>query len=49
MAAMPDVRTRIEGMGGFVASTTLKEVRDQLNGEFDRWAKVAKERNIKVE
>jgi tripartite-type tricarboxylate transporter receptor subunit TctC len=49
MAAMPDVRTRIEGMGGFVASSTLKEVRDQLNGEFDRWAKVAKERNIKVE
>ncbi len=49
MAAMPDVRARIEGMGGFVASTTLKEVRDQLNGEFDRWAKVAKERNIKVE
>ncbi len=49
IAAMPDVRTRIEGMGGFVASTTLKEVRDQLNSEFDRWAKVAKERNIKVE
>lgn len=49
IAAMPDVRARIEGMGGVVASTTLPEVRSQLNGEFDRWAKVAKERNIKVD
>jgi len=49
IAAMPDVRARIESMGGVVASTSLKEVRDQLNGEFDRWARVAKERNIKVD
>jgi tripartite-type tricarboxylate transporter receptor subunit TctC len=49
IAAMPDVHARIEGMGGVVASTSLKEVRDQLNGEFDRWARVARERNIKVE
>jgi hypothetical protein len=46
---MPDVRARIESMGGVVGNSTLKEVRDLLNGEFDRWAKVSKERNIKVE
>lgn len=49
MAAMPDVRSKIEGMGGVVVSPTLKETNDLLNGEFDRWSKVAKERNIKAE
>jgi tripartite-type tricarboxylate transporter receptor subunit TctC len=49
ISAMPDVRARIESMGGVVGNSTLKEVRDLLNGEFDRWAKVSKERNIKVE
>ena len=49
MAAMPDVRSKIEGMGGVVASPTLKETNDMLNAEFDRWSKVAKERNIKAE
>jgi tripartite-type tricarboxylate transporter receptor subunit TctC len=49
MAAMPDVRSKIEGMGGVVTSPTLKETNDLLNGEFDRWSKVAKERNIKAE
>ena len=49
IAALPDVRSRIEGMGGVVANSTLKDVREQLNNEFDRWAKVSKERNIKVE
>ena len=49
IAAIPEVRSRIEGMGGVVASPSLNEVRAQLNGEFDRWAKVSKERNIKVD
>ncbi len=49
IATMPDVRARIEGMGGVVASPGLTEVREQLNSEFDRWAKVSKERNIKVD
>jgi len=49
IAAMPDVRSKIEGMGGVVASPTLKETNDMLNAEFDRWNKVAKERNIKAE
>lgn len=49
IAAMPDVRSKIEGMGGVVASPTVKDTNDLLNGEFDRWSKVAKERNIKAE
>ena len=49
IAAMPDVRSKIEGMGGVVASPTQKETSDMLNAEFDRWSKVAKERNIKAE
>ena len=49
IAALPEVGSRIEGMGGVVANSTLTEVREQLNSEFDRWAKVSKERNIKVE
>ena len=49
IAAMPDVRARIEGMGGVVASPTLKETNDLLGSEFARWSKVAKERNIKVD
>lgn len=49
IAAMPDVRSKIEGMGGVVASPTLKETNDLLSSEFNRWSKVAKERNIKAE
>jgi tripartite-type tricarboxylate transporter receptor subunit TctC len=49
IAAMPDVRSRIEGMGGFVASPTQKETVSLLDGEFARWSKVAKERNIKAD
>lgn len=49
IAAMPDVRTKIEAMGGVVANPGLKETNDLLNTEFARWSKVAKERNIKAE
>jgi tripartite-type tricarboxylate transporter receptor subunit TctC len=49
ISAMPDVRSKIEGMGGVVAGPTLKESNDLLNSEFDRWAKVVKERNIKAD
>ncbi len=49
IAAMPDVRTKIESMGGVVANPTLKETNDLLNADFARWSKVAKERNIKAE
>jgi tripartite-type tricarboxylate transporter receptor subunit TctC len=49
IAAMPDVRSKIESMGGVVAGPTLKESNDLLNNEFDRWAKVVKDRNIKAD
>ena len=49
IAAMPDVRAKIEGMGGVVASPTLKETNDLLGSEFARWSKVAKERDIKAD
>ncbi len=49
IAAMPDVRAKIESMGGVVASPTQKETADLLNSEFDRWGKVARERNIKAD
>lgn len=49
MAQAPDFRARIEAAGGQVASMTLKESNDYLNGEFSRWSKVVKERNIKAE
>lgn len=49
MAQAPDFRARIEAAGGQVASMTLKESNDYLNGEFSRWSKVVKDRNIKAE
>jgi tripartite-type tricarboxylate transporter receptor subunit TctC len=49
ISAMPDVRSKIEGMGGVVAGSSLRETNDLLNSEFDRWAKVVKERNIKAD
>lgn len=49
ISAMPDVRAKIEGMGGVVANPTLKETNDLLTADFARWGKVAKERNIKAE
>lgn len=49
IAAMPDVKSKIEGMGGVVASPTQKETADLLSSEFARWSKVAKERNIKAD
>ncbi len=49
MAQAPDFRARIKAAGGQVASMTLKESNDYLNGEFTRWSKVVKDRNIKAE
>jgi tripartite-type tricarboxylate transporter receptor subunit TctC len=49
MAQAPDFRARIEGMGGSVASMTLKESNDYLNTEFTRWSKVVKDRHITAE
>ena len=49
MATMPDFRARIEETGGEVASMTTKQAGDYLGGEFGRWSKVVKDRNIKAD
>jgi tripartite-type tricarboxylate transporter receptor subunit TctC len=49
IATLPDFRQKIEDIGGEVASMTTRQVNDYLNGEFTRWAKVVKDRNIKAD
>ncbi len=49
MATAPDFKTRIEDTGGETVSFTVKQSQDYLNGEFTRWAKVVKDRDIKAE
>lgn len=49
MAAVPDFRARIEDAGGEVASLSLPESAQYLEAEFQRWAKVVKDRNIKAD
>ncbi|MES2973826.1 MAG: tripartite tricarboxylate transporter substrate binding protein [Pseudomonadota bacterium] len=48
IATLPDFRARIEETGGEVSSMTLRQSSDYLNGEFTRWSKVVKERNIQA-
>ncbi len=49
IATLPDFRKRIEDIGGEVLSMSVKESNDYLNGEYVRWAKVVKDRNIKAD
>ena len=49
IATLPDFRQKIEDIGGEAVSMTQKQSIDYLNGEFTRWAKVVKERNIKAD
>jgi tripartite-type tricarboxylate transporter receptor subunit TctC len=49
IATQADFRQKIEDIGGEVASMSTKQVNDYLNGEFVRWAKVVKDRNIKAD
>ncbi len=49
MAALPDFRSRVEDTGGETASMTTRQASDYLNGEFTRWSKVVKDRDIKAE
>ena len=49
VATQPDFRQRIEGLGGEVVSMTARQSADYLNGEFTRWAKVVKDRNIQAD
>lgn len=48
IATLPDFRKRIEDTGGEVSSMTLRQSNDYLSGEFTRWSKVVKERNIQA-
>jgi tripartite-type tricarboxylate transporter receptor subunit TctC len=47
--AMPDFRTKIEDIGGEVASASVAETDAMLKGEFARWQKVVRERNIRAD
>jgi len=49
MATAPDFRGRVEDAGGEVASLSLAESAQYLEAEFQRWAKVVKERGIKAD
>ena len=49
IATQPDFRKKIEDIGGEVVSMTRKQAVDYLDGEFPRWAKVVKDRNIKAD
>lgn len=49
IATQPDFRKKIEDIGGEVVSMTRKQAVDYLDGEFTRWAKVVKDRNIKAD
>ena len=49
IATLPDFRQKIEDIGGETVSMTQKQSIDYLNGEFTRWAKVVKDRNIKAD
>ena len=49
VATQPEFRQRIEGLGGEVVSMTARQSADYLHGEFTRWAKVVKDRNIKAD
>ena len=47
--ALPDFRSRIEAVGGEVASLGTKETAAFLDTEFQKWAQVVKARNIKAD
>jgi len=49
IATQADFRQKVEDIGGEVVSMNQKQASDYLNGEFTRWAKVVKDRNIKAE
>jgi tripartite-type tricarboxylate transporter receptor subunit TctC len=47
-AAMPDVRARFEATGAVVRSGTADEMRQLLAADVTKWAKLVKEKNIKL-
>jgi tripartite-type tricarboxylate transporter receptor subunit TctC len=46
--AMPDVRARLETTGANVRSGSAEEMRQQLAVDVAKWAKLVKEKNIKI-
>jgi tripartite-type tricarboxylate transporter receptor subunit TctC len=44
----PDLKSKIEAMGGIVAPGTPEQLRDHIQAEIPRWAKLVKEVNIKL-
>ena len=49
VAADPEFKQKVEGAGGEVQAMTLEQSKVFLNTEFERWAKVVRERNIKAD
>ena len=45
----PDVQARIKGMGGEVGSLTMEQFADMNRQEFERFRKLVKDANIKVD
>lgn len=46
---MPDVQKRIESVGGEVGTMTPEQYNDFARAEYDRYAKLIKQANIKAE
>ena len=49
IAGLPEVRERLNALGAEPASGSPAEVGALLKSEMERWAKLIKEQNIKVE
>jgi tripartite-type tricarboxylate transporter receptor subunit TctC len=47
--AQPDVRERIESLGGEIAAMPPAETERWLAGQFDKWARVVRTSNIKID
>jgi len=47
--AIPDVRGKLQGMGGEVRGTTPAEMRDLVARQLALWVKVAREQNLQAE
>ena len=47
--AVPDVRGKLQGMGGEVRGTTPAEMRDLVARQLALWVKVAREQNLQAE
>ena len=49
VGADPEFKQKVEGAGGQAQAMTLEQSKAFLNAEFERWAKVVRERNIKAD